>query len=197
MGVLGGAIAGLLGVGGGVVFVPGMVLFLGLDQHQAVATSLLAIIPVAVLGTVRQDRYGTSTAPTPCAWGAIARGGRGRGGAANALPGSVLRDLFAAFMVLVAIRLVLETRRSETLSQMGLDNPVHIAFLVVILLLLFGAKRLPEIGRQLGSGMREFKDSVTGSAQTQQAPQQAALPQPTQVAAQPAPVPAPPAAPVT
>ena len=45
---------------------------------------------------------------------------------------------------------------------MGLDNPLHIAFLVVILLLVFGAKRLPEIGRSLGAGMREFKDSVTG-----------------------------------
>jgi sec-independent protein translocase protein TatA len=45
---------------------------------------------------------------------------------------------------------------------MGLDNPIHIAFLVVILLLVFGAKRLPEIGRSLGSGMREFKDSVSG-----------------------------------
>jgi sec-independent protein translocase protein TatA len=45
---------------------------------------------------------------------------------------------------------------------MGLDNPLHIAFLVVILLLVFGAKRLPEIGRSLGSGMREFKDSITG-----------------------------------
>jgi sec-independent protein translocase protein TatA len=73
---------------------------------------------------------------------------------------------------------------------MGLDNPVHIAFLVVILLLLFGAKRLPEIGRQLGSGMREFKDSVTGSSQAQQSPQQTALPQATQVAAPPAPAPA-------
>jgi sec-independent protein translocase protein TatA len=45
---------------------------------------------------------------------------------------------------------------------MGLDNPLHIAFLVVILLLVFGARRLPEIGRSLGSGMREFKQSVTG-----------------------------------
>ncbi len=74
---------------------------------------------------------------------------------------------------------------------MGLDNPLHIAFLVVILLLLFGAKRLPEIGRQLGSGMREFKDSVTGSEHNHQ--QQAALPQATQVAAPAAPAPAPPA----
>jgi sec-independent protein translocase protein TatA len=47
---------------------------------------------------------------------------------------------------------------------MGLDNPLHIAFLVVILLLVFGARRLPEIGRSLGSGMREFKDSITGES---------------------------------
>jgi sec-independent protein translocase protein TatA len=67
---------------------------------------------------------------------------------------------------------------------MGLDNPLHIAFLVVILLLLFGAKRLPEIGRSLGSGMREFKDSITG--ERPEAPQQqAAIPQATQPPAQP------------
>ncbi len=47
---------------------------------------------------------------------------------------------------------------------MGLDNPIHIAFLVVILLLVFGARRLPEIGRSLGSGMREFKDAISGEA---------------------------------
>lgn len=52
---------------------------------------------------------------------------------------------------------------------MGLDNPVHIIFIVVILLLLFGARRLPEIGRSLGTGMREFKQSLTGEDQHQQA----------------------------
>jgi sec-independent protein translocase protein TatA len=62
---------------------------------------------------------------------------------------------------------------------MGLDNPLHIAFLVVILLLVFGAKRLPEIGRSLGSGMREFKDSITGE-RPEAPPQQAAIPQATQ-----------------
>ena len=46
---------------------------------------------------------------------------------------------------------------------MGLDNPLHIAILVVILLLVFGARRLPEIGRSLGSGMRGFKDSLSGA----------------------------------
>lgn len=44
----------------------------------------------------------------------------------------------------------------------GLDNPIHIAFLFVLLLLVFGAKRLPELGRSLGAGMRGFKESITG-----------------------------------
>jgi TatA/E family protein of Tat protein translocase len=48
---------------------------------------------------------------------------------------------------------------------MGLDNPSHIAILVVILLLVFGARRLPEIGRSLGSGLREFKGAITGDAE--------------------------------
>jgi sec-independent protein translocase protein TatA len=65
---------------------------------------------------------------------------------------------------------------------MGLDNPLHIAFLVVLLLLVFGAKRLPEIGRSLGSGMREFKQSISGEGpghDQQPAPQQPSQQQPT------------------
>src|SRR6266566_6329351 len=46
--------------------------------------------------------------------------------------------------------------------MMGLDNPIHIAFLLLVVLLVFGAKRLPEIGRSLGAGMRGFKDSISG-----------------------------------
>jgi len=93
---------------------------------------------------------------------------------------------------------------------MGLDNPIHIAFLVVILLLVFGAKRLPEIGRSLGSGMREFKQSVTGETQSAEkpaaqpmltaaqppAPAAAPVAQPAAPVAQPAPAVAQPAAPV-
>ena len=47
--------------------------------------------------------------------------------------------------------------------MIGLTSPTHIALLLLIALLLFGAKRLPEIGRSLGHGMREFKDSVSAS----------------------------------
>jgi sec-independent protein translocase protein TatA len=82
---------------------------------------------------------------------------------------------------------------------MGLDNPLHIAFLVVILLLVFGAKRLPEIGRSLGGGMREFKESISGESKQQPvltpAAQQPAAPQqpvaqPQQPVAQPVGTPA-------
>jgi sec-independent protein translocase protein TatA len=88
---------------------------------------------------------------------------------------------------------------------MGLDNPLHIAFLVVILLLVFGARRLPEIGRSLGSGMREFKTSVTGemshtqqtlppaSAQQQPAPPAQTQPPPATQAPPPAQTQPPPA----
>ncbi|MGA2469493.1 MAG: twin-arginine translocase TatA/TatE family subunit [Solirubrobacteraceae bacterium] len=48
---------------------------------------------------------------------------------------------------------------------MGLDNPVHIVLLLIVLLLVFGAKRLPEIGRSLGEGMRGFKDALGGETQ--------------------------------
>jgi sec-independent protein translocase protein TatA len=64
---------------------------------------------------------------------------------------------------------------------MGLDNPLHIAFLVVILLLVFGARRLPEIGRSLGGGLREFKQSINGESHShdqQQPTLPVAAPQP-------------------
>jgi sec-independent protein translocase protein TatA len=48
--------------------------------------------------------------------------------------------------------------------MLGLDNPLHIAFLLVILLLVFGAKRLPEMGRSLGSGLRGFKEAINGES---------------------------------
>jgi sec-independent protein translocase protein TatA len=43
---------------------------------------------------------------------------------------------------------------------MGLDNPLHIAFLLVVMLMVFGAKRLPEMGKSLGTGLRGFKESL-------------------------------------
>jgi uncharacterized membrane protein YfcA len=58
IGFAGGVTGGLLGVGGGVLFVPALVFFLGLSQLSGESTSLLAIIPVAILGAWRQHGYG-------------------------------------------------------------------------------------------------------------------------------------------
>jgi sec-independent protein translocase protein TatA len=82
---------------------------------------------------------------------------------------------------------------------MGLDNPIHIAFLLILLLLVFGAKRLPEMGKSLGTGMRGFKDALSGeegispfathehaaAAQPVAVPQQVAVTQAAPAVAQP------------
>ena len=107
IGLAAGIIAGLLGVGGGVLFVPGLVFFLGLNQHHAEATSLLAIVPVALVGTYRQDRYGNVRRADALTLGLLSLAGAAAGVAlANALSGTVLRDAFAALMVIVAAQLV-------------------------------------------------------------------------------------------
>lgn len=58
IGVGAGLMGGLVGVGGGILFVPGLVIFLGLSQLEALSTSLLAIVFVASVGAWRQGRYG-------------------------------------------------------------------------------------------------------------------------------------------
>jgi sec-independent protein translocase protein TatA len=50
--------------------------------------------------------------------------------------------------------------------MLGLDNPIHLAFILVLLLLVFGAKRLPEMGKSLGHGLRGFKESISGEDST-------------------------------
>ncbi len=123
IGLAAGIVAGLLGVGGGVLFVPGLVIFLGLDQHQAEATSLLAIVPVALVGSYRQDRYGNVHSADALALGLLSIVGAAAGVAlANELSGSVLRDAFAALMLVVAAQLVdrtLRARRAGAGSRAG------------------------------------------------------------------------------
>jgi uncharacterized membrane protein YfcA len=111
IGVAGGVIAGLLGVGGGVLFVPGLVIFLNLNQHQAEATSLLAIVPVALVGAVAQDRYGNVRRGDALTLGVLSLAGAAGGVVlANALSGTALRDAFAALLLLVAAQIVRRAR---------------------------------------------------------------------------------------
>jgi uncharacterized protein len=110
IGLVGGILAGLLGVGGGVLFVPGLVLFLGLDQHHAEATSLLAIVPVAIVGAYRQDRYGNVVRRDALLLGLLSVAGAAAGVAlANTLSSASLRDAFAGLMLVVAAQLVHRT----------------------------------------------------------------------------------------
>ena len=96
------------------MFVPGLVILLGLDQHAAEATSLLAIIPVAIVGTIRQDRYGNVRRSDALTLGALSLAGAAGGVVlANALSGAVLRDAFAGFMVIVAAQLVRRVVRGD------------------------------------------------------------------------------------
>jgi sec-independent protein translocase protein TatA len=68
---------------------------------------------------------------------------------------------------------------------MGFDNPIHLAFLLILLLLVFGAKRLPEMGRSLGSGMRGFKDALSDGNTDDTTTTQIADPSPATVRALP------------
>ncbi len=107
IGLCAGIVGGLLGVGGGVLFVPGLVIALGLGQHQAEATSLLAIVPVAIVGTVKQDGYGNVRRKDALLMGLLSIAGVAAGVVlANALSGSVLRVGFALLLLLVAGQLI-------------------------------------------------------------------------------------------
>jgi uncharacterized protein len=112
LGAAGGFVSGLLGVGGGVLFVPALALVLGLGQHDAEATSLLAIVPVALVGAARQRRYGNLREREAVSIGVLAAGGTAVGVAlANALPERGLEVAFAALMLLVAAQLAHRARR--------------------------------------------------------------------------------------
>lgn len=116
MGAAGGLVSGLLGVGGGILFVPALTLVLSLTQVRAEATSLLAIIPVALVGASRQHSYGNVDVRDGIVLGALSGlGVLGGVGLANVLPERALKLAFAALMLIVAaqfLRRYLQTRRS-------------------------------------------------------------------------------------
>jgi hypothetical protein len=107
LGAAAGAVAGLFGVGGGIVFVPALVLVAGLGQLEAEATSLLAIVPVAVAGAWRQGRYGNLRLREGLVIGVLAAAGTFVGVAlANALPERALEWGFAVLLLVVAAQFV-------------------------------------------------------------------------------------------
>jgi uncharacterized protein len=107
VGFLAGIIAGMLGVGGGALFSPALVLFLGESQLHAEATSLVAIVPTALAGAWSQHRYGNLRLREGVMMGSLALGGAVAGVAvANVLAERPLRILFAGFLLVIAFQLV-------------------------------------------------------------------------------------------
>jgi hypothetical protein len=102
-----GGAAGLLGVGGGIMMVPFLTLAAGVSQHAAQATSLLVVLPTAIVATIVLHRKGVGDAALALRFGAIgAIGGIAGALLALALPGHLLRLIFAGFLAVVAVRLV-------------------------------------------------------------------------------------------
>lgn len=107
VGVASGMLAGLLGVGGGTLLVPFLVLVVGMSQHEAEATSLLVILPTAVVASITLQRRGIGDVPLALGIGIVGAIGAAAGALlALALPAGVLRALFAVFVALVGVRLV-------------------------------------------------------------------------------------------
>jgi uncharacterized membrane protein YfcA len=106
-GVLTGGAAGLLGVGGGTLMVPFLTLAVGMSQHKAEATSLLVVLPTAIVASFFLHRKGIGDLKLSLRFGVLGAGGGVLGALlALALPGHVLRIMFAVFLALVAVRLV-------------------------------------------------------------------------------------------
>jgi uncharacterized membrane protein YfcA len=110
-GLTAGVLAGMFGVGGGILLVPAMVLVLSLSQHTAQATSLAAMIPAIFVSGLRQSRYGNVHLRSGLVIGVCSLAGVAGGtAAATSLPDSVLRVLFAVMLALIALRLAIDVR---------------------------------------------------------------------------------------
>ena len=107
MGFAGGVVGGLLGVGGGILFVPALAIFQDQSQLHAEATSLLAIVPVALVAAWRQKGYGNVRVREGVVIGALSPIGVLIGvEVSNAVSQRTLELSFAALLVFIAIRLV-------------------------------------------------------------------------------------------
>jgi uncharacterized protein len=107
VGLMVGMLSGLLGIGGGVVFVPALVLVLGLPQHVAQGISMLVIIPTAIVGVIQLHKYHLCNYRLAAylAAGSIS-GALLSSGFAQDIPADDLRHLFGVFVVATAIKML-------------------------------------------------------------------------------------------
>ena len=114
IGFAAGVSSGLLGIGGGIIFVPGLVFFLSLSQLTAEATSLVAIIPVAIVGAIRQRGYGNLRVRDGLVVGVLSLPGVAAGALlADSLPERPLELGFAAVQIVFAVGLARRALRPD------------------------------------------------------------------------------------
>ncbi len=125
IGLAGGLCAGALGVGGGAIFVPGLVILLGMDQHQAQGASLAVIVLTAIVGALTHHHHGAVdgrvakwVVPT-----AVPAGIAG-GFAASALDAAVLQRIFAIVILVVGAQATASATRAIR-SAARLAPPAH------------------------------------------------------------------------
>lgn len=115
VGVAGGFLGGLLGVGGGVIFVPAMVLLLGKEQQVAQGVSLVAIISTGLVGSVTHLRQNNVDAPVVAIVAPLAAVAAVLGGwLANELPGDVLQRIFGVVILYVGGTMVWTAWRTRS-----------------------------------------------------------------------------------
>jgi hypothetical protein len=111
VGAAAGVLAGLLGVGGGILLVPFLVLAVGMTQHEAEATSLLVILPTAVAASIALRRRGVGDLPVALVIGVVGAVGAVAGALlALSLPADVLRAVFAVLLAIAGLRLIHDAR---------------------------------------------------------------------------------------
>ncbi len=115
VGLLTGALASALGIGGGIIFVPALIFILGFEQHLAQGTSLAIIAGTSMVATAIHYRRGRVDAKVGAIVGGVGVIGAVLGSRlALALDGEVLRRLFAALLVIMATRLLIQSFGSAT-----------------------------------------------------------------------------------
>jgi uncharacterized protein len=112
LGFAGGLVGGLLGVGGGILFVPALAIFMDETQVHAEATSLLAIVPVALVAVWRQRGYGNVRVREGLIIGALSPLGVAIGVVtSNSIPQRALELTFAGLALVIAAQLVIRAVR--------------------------------------------------------------------------------------
>ena len=118
-----GVLAALFGVGGGVMFVPAMTLILGLTQIHATASSLLAVLPTALVGAWRQNRFGNVSWRPAIVLGAVSIAGViGGAQVAHEVPDYILRRLFGGLIVYTASQILWRAWKTRPSAQKATES---------------------------------------------------------------------------